>query len=167
MTETKKEEKKVRIFHTGGIYGPLDTGNGRLEPGRYLDVKPELSKKLVGAYKHVKLASDVIPGAKSGGSSKESDKKVEALTKEVDDLNKRGEEMGERFGEVVEKNDAALKDIGEKCKALDALYAQSEKNKKGLEGVLAEFLKVSDKKLKDLQKKHANVLKPKEDKPSS
>ena len=65
MTDKKKEdekdEKKLRIFHTGGVYGPLDTPDGRLEPGKSLPVRAALAKKLVAAYKQSMERVAAIP----------------------------------------------------------------------------------------------------------
>ena len=163
MTDTKKEGT-VRMFHTGGIYGPLDTEYGRLSPGGSLKVSPELAKKFTRAYKHVKLASDVIPAEKDSeatGDAKKDAEKIAALTKDVEELDKRGEKMGEKFGEDIEKKDASLKDRDEKIELLFSELNDLRGSHKDARALIGEFLKVSDKKLKDLQKKHADVLKPK------
>lgn len=90
-TAPAAEEKKVLIFHTGKGHGPMDTGHGIIAPGTTLKVPEHCSKKLCAAYRHIKLASDIVPEGVTdpkleaeNAKLKAEIKRLEALLKEKD-----------------------------------------------------------------------------------
>ena len=82
-------EESVLIFHTGKGHGPMSTAAGDLLPGQSLDVPAALAARLTGAYAHIKLAKDVIPG---GGADKRTLAENVALKAEIAALAKKLED---------------------------------------------------------------------------
>lgn len=137
MTEVadKPQEKLVSIINQGA--GPMDTGHGRVLPGGSLEVPESLAKKLVGAYRHIKLASDIIPGQKdkeaAAAESASLKEKIAALEAQISEL--QGDDTN--------------------AKQIEALKAREA----DLVGRLQEFLDAKDKKsLEALQEKHAEAV---------
>lgn len=123
----------VLIFHTGKGNGPMETAAGVLRPGASLEVPEPLAEKLCAAYKHIKLAKDVIPG---GAADPRIAAENAMLKAEIAKLTKQLED--------APKGDAA------------ALQAQVN----DLQGRLAEFLNADKKTLAGLQEKHADAAAP-------
>lgn len=82
--------EKVLIFHIGKGHGPMETADGILRPGASLEVSEALAAKLTGAYKHVKLAKDVIPGGaadpKVAAENVALKAEIAKLAKQLEDL---------------------------------------------------------------------------------
>lgn len=132
-----KAEKQVLIYHSGDAHGPMQTPYGVLVPGQSLPVPESYSKKIVGNYKHIKLASDIIPGGTKAAELAASEKvvlqsKIKALEAQLADLS----------ADIETRVSAAT--------------SESEGKIKDLEAKLDEFLQAKDKKtLEALQDKHA------------
>lgn len=127
MTATA-EKDTIRIFHAGKEEGPMHTAAGILKPGESLEVPKALGEKLIAAYKHVKLAADVIPGAAAAQDE------AKALRKQL----KAAEEASIADGKVLTAN-------AERIGALEAALGEflSAGSKKDLDA---------------LKEKHAGLL---------
>lgn len=145
----KKEEKQVLIHHKGEGYGPMDTAHGRLSAGQTLLVPASIAKKLVAAYRHVQLASDIIPGgAKAAGDAATEKSALQAQVKKLE-------------ASLVDSN-TSEKSALEKVAALEAELEEVKIGHKGAEDkvnglilVVREFLAADSKKaLEALQEKH-------------
>lgn len=93
------EEKQVQIINQGP--GPLDTAHGRLRANseNTLLVPESVAKKLTGAYRFIKLVSDILPDV--GGVQA----KLEAHVKDLEALLKGAEaksaDLGARLQEFL------------------------------------------------------------------
>lgn len=79
-----KDDKEVLIYHTGDAHGPMETAAGRLRPGQSLSVPKALADKLIAAYPHIRLTSDLVPGgAKAAAKAAEEKAKLEKVNEEL------------------------------------------------------------------------------------
>lgn len=130
MSEAKdaaKPEEKVLVFHSGQDHGPLQTACGVLYPGQSLLLPKFLADKLVGAYRHLKYASDIVPGGAKAAELAGAEKvKLQAQIKELE---------GKLANSGIAEKDAKIAELS---------------------ASLGEFLQAKDKKdLAALQEKHA------------
>lgn len=109
-------EKQVLIFHTGEGYGPMETAGGRLIPGQSLSVPEKLAKTLVSAYRHVKYAADIIPGAQA----------AEMLSSEKAALLAQISALEGKITGIVADSEAKVADLSARLK--DFLEAGSKKD---------------------------------------
>lgn len=110
----KDAEKMVAVINQGA--GPMDTAHGKIMPGGALSLPESLAKKIVGAYRHIKLASDVVPGAGEGVALAAEKAKLQAQVKELEAKLKGADEQAA----------AVVKDLlgAENKKDLDVLKAK-------------------------------------------
>lgn len=122
MTDTlTKAEKEVSIINHGA--GPMHTAKGVLNPGQSLSVPESLAKKLTGAYRHIRLASDIIPGQKDAEAAAAEAAALKAQIKELEGKLEGNEKAA--AGRIAELTDLLGKFAGaENKKELDALRAK-------------------------------------------
>lgn len=141
-SDEKAKEEMVQIFHTGKGYGPLQTAVGVLTPGASMPCPSELAEKLVGAYKHVRYAKDIVPGGGAADPAIAAER--DALKKQVAVLEKQLGEINEQGPKAVAAAEAAEKAALEKVADLTAR--------------LQEFLQADKKSLDALKEKHADAV---------
>lgn len=138
VKDAPQSEKMVLVFHSGEAHGPMDTAYGRLVPGQSLALPKSIADKLVGAYKHLKYASDIIPGVgvKAAELAAGEKAKLEGLIKSLE---------------------AKLADVGADVDTrVSAAVSEKQEEIAKLKQALDEFLQAKDKKaLEALQDKHA------------
>ncbi len=156
-TQAAPSGKSVLIFHTGKGFGPMKTAAGPLLPGTSLEVPEELAAKLTRVYKHIKLASDIIPGGAADPRVAQENAmlkaELEKLSKQLADVNENGPKA---IKAAQDEADAA------KAEALEAnrkLNLAEAGDKVVLQGVVREFLEADSKKaLEALQEKHKDIV---------
>jgi len=169
MTQTQKPagDELVRIFHTGKGHGPMSTASGDLLPGQSLEVPEALAAKLTAAYKHVKLAKDVIPGGFDPKVARENAMLKAEIDKLTAALGVAKEEDSKELVELRAQFDKAWADLLAEKTALEGKLVDAEKAKleavpadvAALKAALAEFLGAGSKKdLEGLQAKHKDIL---------
>ncbi|MES2155474.1 MAG: hypothetical protein V4510_10100 [bacterium] len=131
----------VKLFHTGKGFGPMSTSAGWLRPGESIDAPVALAEKLCRAYKHIRLAKDVIPGSdpRAVAENVKLKAEVEKLTKQLEEVKGDGTK--------------AIADLEQKLALADA------GDKAALQGVVRDFLAADSKKaLEALQEKHKDIV---------
>ncbi len=109
------------IFHTGKGHGPMVTKFGTITPGASLQVPAELAAKLCAAYRHIKLAKDVIPGITADPKVAEENAKLKA------EIERLAKELEGAKGEGKTALDAASKEKETLLAQIEELKGRIEK----------------------------------------